>query len=85
VDFEIKTYKLIKNKNALVNHLSNSYIHNIKELDIIDLYKYFYSFNIYIGYSLLDLNKENNIIKNGILKTETINICPGIYNINYKK
>lgn len=83
VDFEIKTYKLINNKNRI----SNTYIHNVNNLfnDINNFYKYFLSFNIYIGYSLLDYNKKDNIIKNGILKTETINICPSLYNINYKK
>lgn len=83
VDFEIKTYKLINNKNRI----SNTYIHNVNNLfnDINNIYKYFLTYNIYIGYSLLDYNKKDNIIKNGILKTETINICPSLYNINYKK
>lgn len=83
VDFEIKTYKLINNKNRI----SNTYIHNVNNLfnDINNIYKYFLTYNIYIGYSLLDFNKKDNIIKNGILKTETINICPSLYNINYKK
>ena len=83
VDFEIKTYKLINNKNRI----SNTYIHNVNNLfnDINNIYKYFLTYNIYIGYSLLDYNKKDNIIKNCILKTETINICPSLYNINYKK
>ena len=48
VDFEIKTYKLINNKNRI----SNTYIHNVNNLfnDINNIYKYFLTYNIYIGY-----------------------------------
>ena len=86
IDFEIKTHKNIKSKNDknILIKISNVYTKNIKELINNDtiLLNHLKSYNIYIGYILEDFKIDDNIIKNGTLKTVTINICPFIYNIS---
>ncbi len=87
VDFEIKTHKnniSKKNKSKYLIKISNTYTKNINELisNEIKLLNHLRSFNIYIGYILEDFINDNNIIKNGTLKTVSINICPFIYNIS---
>ena len=87
VDFEIKTHKnniSKKDKSKYLIKISNTYVKNIIELISNEnkLLEHLKSFNIYIGYILEDFYNENKIIKNGTLRTVTINICPFIYNIS---
>jgi hypothetical protein len=86
VDFEIKTHKNNKSKNdkKYLVKISNTYSKNVNELINNEnlLLNHLKSFNIYIGYILEDFNNNDTIIKNGTLKTTSINICPFIYNIS---
>lgn len=87
VDFEIKTHKnniSKKGKSKYLIKISNTYVKNVNDLITNEhrLLNHLRSFNIYIGYILEDFNINDNIIKNGILRTVSINICPFIYNIS---